>query len=467
MEDSDFVGIKRKSGSFIEVILWKKYNEKERISSMASIPQQKLFGWEELENLGDLERLQLVLEYMPDEGLMRKLEKERGLGRNDYPVRGMWNALLAGVVYQHLSVESLRRELSRNGQLRDMCGLGKVPTAWSFSRFLAKLLSLEEEIDALFDRLVAEVSALLPDFGKNLALDGKAMETHARYRKAGEAKSPDGRRDTDANKGVKVYRGQREDGTLWEKIVSWFGYKLHLLVDADYELPVAYTVTKASAAESPQGHHILEHVSRTQEHILQRCEHLMADRGYDDGTFIVKLWDDYTIKPVIDIRNMWKDGEQTRLVTGQENIVYDYCGTISCYCPPTGTRREMAYAGFEKQRKSLKYRCPAEHYGLTCQGQKECPVALAVRIPLEEDRRVFTPVARSSYKWEKLYNKRTSVERVNGRLDVSFGFENHFIRGIKKMKFRAGLAFCVMLAMAVGRIKQNSKDLMRSLVSAA
>ena len=50
-------------------------------------------------------------------------------------------------------------------------------------------------------------------------------------------------------------------------------------------------------------------------------------------------------------------------------------------------------------------------------------------------------LARSSYAWKREYKKRTSVERVNSRLDVSFGFERHFIRGLKKMKLkgRAGV----------------------------
>jgi len=43
---------------------------------MAIIPQKELFGWEEIEELDDLERLRLVLEYMPDEELIRILEKE-------------------------------------------------------------------------------------------------------------------------------------------------------------------------------------------------------------------------------------------------------------------------------------------------------------------------------------------------------------------------------------------------------
>jgi hypothetical protein len=86
-------------------------------SPIAIIPQQKLFGWEEIEELGDLERLRLVIEHMPDEELMLVLESERARGRDDYPIRGVWNSVLAGVVFQHPSVESLRRELLRDGQL--------------------------------------------------------------------------------------------------------------------------------------------------------------------------------------------------------------------------------------------------------------------------------------------------------------------------------------------------------------
>ena len=73
----------------------------------------------------------------------------------------------------------------------------------------------------------------------------------------------------------------------------------------------------------------------------------------------------------------------------------------------------------------------------------------------------------SSYKWKDLYRKRTAVERVNSRLDVSFGFEQHFIRGQAKMKLRMGLAMLVMQAMALGRIKEKRQAQMRSLVKAA
>ncbi|CAM3556070.1 hypothetical protein HYSC106933_10480 [Hydrogenibacillus schlegelii] len=84
---------------------------------MAILPQGSLFSWNEIAGLGDLECLKVVLEHLPDEALMQKLEKARGKGRDDDPMRAMGNAYIAHVVFQPPSVESLRRELSRNGQL--------------------------------------------------------------------------------------------------------------------------------------------------------------------------------------------------------------------------------------------------------------------------------------------------------------------------------------------------------------
>jgi hypothetical protein len=50
----------------------------------------------------------------------------------------------------------------------------------------------------------------------------------------------------------------------------------------------------------------------------------MAARGYDDSKLITRLWDDYQIKTVIDIVNHWRDGEETKALSSNENLVYDY-----------------------------------------------------------------------------------------------------------------------------------------------
>jgi transposase len=440
---------------------------------VAIIPQKKLFDYQEIQPLGDLERLRLVLKYLPDEEFMRHLENERGKGRDDYPIRAMWNSILAGIVFEHKTTASLRRELSRNGQLRSMCGFKncKVPPAWVYSRFFNKLLEDEhqEYIEEIFNKLIEELKELLPDFGETLAVDGKAIDSFANshdYDKKEEIKD-DRRRDLDADYGSKTYCYEDEEGNKYKKVKSWFGYKLHLIVDAAYELPVAFKVTPASNAEQPAAHELIDELDETHPEIMEDCNYFLGDRGYDDGKLIAKLWEEYKIKPVIDIRNMWKDGEETKLVEGEENVVYDYCGNVYCHDPVTGKRREMAFGGFEKDRNTLKERCPAKHYGLECRGKDKCPVANGTRISLEEDPRVFTPVARQSYKWDRIYKARTSVERVNSRLDVSYGFENHTVRGIDKMELKCSLSLMVMLSMAVGRIKEKQEDKLRSLLQPA
>jgi len=146
-------------------------------------------GWQEIEDLGELERLRLVLDHRPDGDLMAALERDRGRGRDDYPVRAVWNSILAGIVYQHPSVASLRRELLRSAQLRQLCGFDVLlgvratPPAWVYARFLRKLLRRLDQLEAMFRRAVADLQQQLPDFGEVLALGGKAISSHARGRK--------------------------------------------------------------------------------------------------------------------------------------------------------------------------------------------------------------------------------------------------------------------------------------------
>jgi len=436
---------------------------------MAKLLISYLFKWQDVEAKSDLERLRLVLEHLPDEALMKKLEEHRKRGRDDYPIRPVWNSVLAGIVYQHQSVESLRRELLRNGELREGCGFdphkgsGAVPRSWVYTRFLKLLIKFKPEIDTMLDTLVDTLKVLLPDLGFSVAVDSKGVSSAGRPTKETEE---DGRRDTDADWGKKTYRGQREDGTLWEKVVKWFGYKIHLMVDTKYEMPIGYRVTRASESDTKQLLPMVKEVKEKHLEIYKDMDMAAADKAYDSEDNCRKLYDEHGIKPVIDIRRMWRDKETRLLDPGHsDNIVYDEVGTVYCLCPVTGEQRQMAYGGFEKDRMVLKYVCPMRAYGLTCQGSDQCVHAMkSERVSLEIDRRIFTPVSRSSYAWEREYKKRTAVERVNSRFDVSFGFEKHFIRGQKKMELRAGLALCVMLAMAVGRIKEQRQELMRSLV---
>ena len=435
---------------------------------MAIIPQKYLFDYKEIENLLDLERLLLIINYLPDEKLMRKLISCRGNGRNDYPVRAMWNSILAGIVYQHPSIEMLRRDLSRNGQLRDMCGfdplrLSPVPTANAYTNFLKLLIEHEQYIDDIFTDLVEKISGLLEGFGSNLAIDSKAINSRASRRRDGVK---DLRGESDADRGVKTYSGKNKDGSAWKKIKSWFGFKLHLIVDSDYELPVAYSVSKASSSDVTIGKQMINNLGKERPQILENAELLTADKGYDDAKFYELLWNKHSVKPVVDIRKQWQITGELRALPDKEHLYYNQAGTIHCKCQETGEIRAMQFAGFEKDRDTLKYRCPCKYQGVDCQSRSCCSIGDNVRIDIHQDIRRFCPVPHESAKFKSTYKKRSSVERVNSRIAESFCFDKHYIRGLAKMRVRCGLALLVMLGMAYGRIKQKQEEHIRSLVKA-
>ncbi len=234
-----------------------------------------------------------------------------------------------------------------------------------------------DAFDTLFDELVEQLRELLPDFGQRLALDSKALPSFATHRP--KRQEADGRRDTDADYGIKSYRGTHPDGRAWETIKRWFGYKIHLLVDATYELPVAWTLTKASTSDITEAPELLTQLKTRHPLVLQAARLLTADRGYDGAAFLTACWDDHHIKPIIDIRHRWKDGEDTPLLPGQTNVTYDYRGIIYCHDPVSDVTRTMSNGGFEKDRQTLKKRCPAGTAGTPCAGQAQCPVASGLR----------------------------------------------------------------------------------------
>ncbi len=457
---------------------------------MANIIQPSIFSWQEVDADSDLRRLKLVLDYLPDEKIVSDLECKRANGCNTYPIRPTWNAIIAGIVFQHPTIEALLRELRRNGELRDACGFdpllgaNAVPSSSAMSHFIANLIEQKALINEMFASLVTTISQLLPNFGEHLAFDGKAVPTYSN----GKVSQKTGRvSDPDAEWGKKSYRGTNKNGRSWEKVKSWFGYQLHLIVDSNYEIPVAFEVLPANASEASRLPVMLDKLKQDHSETFDVTKYFSADRGLDSAKINKKLLDELGVKPIIDTRLMWKlekqDGshhpgsehEITRPLYNDryDNIVHNERGTLFCVCPVSGEKRKMAFRGFEADRGTVGWRCPAAAFGSFCKGRHQCETTALgrstdygriVRVDLDRDRRIFTPVPRDTSTWKSCYAKRTAVERVNSRVDLVLGFERHTIRGLEKMQARMGLALVVMLAMAVGRIKQDAVQNLRRFV---
>jgi len=421
---------------------------------MAIIPQMSLFEYSEVEKLGDLERFKLALEGIEDERLMQKLEKKRGNGRDDYPVRVMWNLFIAMKVFGHMSVESYRRELGRNSQLRKICGLYDdetrkylVPPSRVFSGFIKSLTEEQEEIDRIFQEQVIKLYELVEEFGQGLAGDGKYIESIAKSKPKENQTTTDNRTENDAEWSVKEYHYTDANGKAQVKKEYHYGFKVHLICDVKSELPIAYTITAANGDERAEMKKILESPILSDNARRQIAEYMLLDRGYD-SVEMIKTIKEMGITPLIDIRNSWKNGEKTKQYKNTD-IVYDYKGNVY-YVDEKGKQQKMKYEGYDKQKKCLRYSYEGKIY----------------KLYISYDERIFLPIARDSEKYEKLYNGRTAVERLNGRLDRDYMFEDHYIRGQKKMRLMVSISLIIMDGMAIGKIK-NGKEGIRSLKKAA
>ena len=296
------------------------------------ISQISLFDYTEIEVLGDLQRLQLAIEGINDEELMCILEKKRGTkGRDDYPVRVMWNLILAMLVFGHKTVASFLRELSRNSQLRKICGLDDfakkkhlVPPHRVFTMFFKSLQKEKKMLKKIFMMQAADISGWLPEFGITLAGDGKYLDSYAKRPAKTENKKAGGRRESDAAFSIKEYHYIDENGKKHIKKETHFGCKAHIICDVNTELPVAYQVTAANIDEKEIMCAMLEAFSEEQK---ARADVLLLDRGYD-STGMIQAIKNAGIKPVVDIRNCWKDGEGTKQYK-DTNIVYNYRGDVA------------------------------------------------------------------------------------------------------------------------------------------
>lgn len=104
----------------------------------------------------------------------------------------------------------------------------------------------EEEVQQIFDTLVEQLYALLPDFGTELIVDGKIIETFADWR---SEEAPDGRRDTESTSTAKVYTATTDTGETKGKKTWYHGYRDHAIVDAETGLPIAHDLRTAKESE--------------------------------------------------------------------------------------------------------------------------------------------------------------------------------------------------------------------------
>jgi hypothetical protein len=416
-----------------------------------------LFAWDCLDDSPDLQTIRDFLHALPDAKLLESLRQWRGRGRDDYPITALWGVVVLTPLLRHGTVEATLAELRRNPALRQLIGIpsaDQVPHPWNISRFQVVLGSDPHRtlLHGMFDAILQRLGRAVSELGRRTAGDstGLSARPQARPAKGSTLDQPTG--------GKKEYAD--EDGKV-TKVLEWFGYKLHLLVDVDHEVTLAYRITSANRGDNEMLPELV-HQARvnleddlTEQPPVSRIQTLAYDKAADTQE-VHELLDDCRIKPLVQMRALWKS-EHERMLPGHDgtsNVVFDEAGTVYCYDkvsrPPV--RRAMAYIGHEAARGTLKYRCPACHEGFRCPSHTRCNAGksygMTVRVKREIDLRRFPPIPRATKTFEREYKGRTAVERVNARIKVFWGADDGNVRGAERFYANVGVTMVVHAGLA-------------------
>ena len=427
-----------------------------------------LFAWDCLESSPTLGQLREFLESLPDGPLLEALERHRAKGRNDYPVTVCWGICMLRIACRQATMDGMLQELHRNPVLAYMIGIEsekQIPDKHNMSRF-EEVLGLPEHVGLLhgmFNAMVARLAGAVPDLGAQLAGDASAL--HARPARKAHGDHPD--LPTPAA-GKKEYL---DAGGQVTETYEWFGYKFHLVVDTKHEVAVGYQITSANVDDGKALPDVLDDARENlgdatldaagEDSTPRRIRSLAYDKACDRNE-VHDLLARHGIAGIIETRALWKENPERMLPgdDGNENIVYDEEGTLYCYDkvsdPPV--RHKMTYFGYEKDRDTLKYRCPARHNGWTCPSDDRCnrgkTYGKTKRVACEIEPRRFCRVPRGTKKFQRLYKGRTAVERVNSRLKVFWGMDDGNVTGNQRFAAKFAtvmlthITFATMLARA-------------------
>jgi Transposase DDE domain len=415
---------------------------------------EPLLAWGKLEDHPTLTTIRDFLQTVPDQQLLDGLAAARGHGRDDYPIPLLWRVVLLTIALRHHHFEDCLAELHRNPALCALLGVtqeDEIPRGWNVSRFL-DVLGQEPHLTALravFDQLARRLGRAVPALGRHTAGDATALS--ARPKRAARAVAEEVAQGLpQPSGGRKEYTD--DDGKV-TKVVEWFGYKLHLLVDVQHEVSLAYHVTDTKAGDNERVEALVEQAQANLP--AGRVQTLAYDKAADD-TAVHEALRARGVKPVIHNRAQWKEELERPLPGGRYplQLVHDESGTVYCYDtvsdPPV--RHRMAYIGYEADREAVKYRCPARHEGWDCPSDAKCNAGrragLQVRVPCELDLRRFPPIPRATKRFEELYKGRTAVERVNARLKIFWGADDGNVTGARRFHAFVGAVMVVHLVFA-------------------
>lgn len=234
-----------------------------------------------------VKQVSTIFRSIPDKNLIAALKAPTG--RPGYTVEVLWKTYIAMVVLGLPTFASLIRALQNNPLLAVTCGITSpegIPSKYAYSRFVGKLSQPKYVVMVknVMRSLTRSLYETLPDFGKSVAIDSTDIRAWSNG-----AKKPVS--DPDATWAAKLDTAGKKK--------FYYGYKVHLLVDTQYELPLAAKVTTGSASDVRIASHVL-HQARI-AYSKFHPDYVIADKGYSSNKFRHLIKRQYRAEPIIKV----------------------------------------------------------------------------------------------------------------------------------------------------------------------
>ena len=353
------------------------------------------------------------------------------LGRFGYSVSSLLRAYLAGYVLGVKNTNDLLRRLQEDPILATICGFDykKPPCRRTFIRFTKKLVQHQDLLDKCLNEITSKLGELLPNFGQHVVVDATPVHSHS---------NPDKKKVVSDPQADWVYKeGNEKKRWVW-------GYRLHLVVDANYELPIAKETTVSNEGEKAVAIPLL--TKAKSEFPWFNPQAVICDKGYDSSAIYEAIVKELGADPIISIRRR-AGGESPEIM-----------GSSAAPCCPGGL--PLIYRSWDKN-KGLQYQCPEKAGRAICPLAERCPVKMMWVKPVHDYRRFGYRIKRGTEEFTSIYRKRVAVERVNSRLKDKRRLDSHCLRGLQKLNLHCTLSVMAMNAMALAKVQSGQLNEVR------
>ena len=387
----------------------------------ARAPRSRSNAREAIRGRGLVATLERILRLEPIANLINQLARINRTGRPPtYPPRVMVAVALARVLFKAPCWTDILELLREHSDLRRACGIqcaALVPSRDACYRLTAKL----RRVPLLAEcgrRLVDLVAGRIPGFAHAVAADATHIEAYACA-----SKTPPS--DREARWGTH-HSGNGHDTRFF------LGYKLHLMVDADHQIPIRWVVTPADVNEVERAIPLFDETARRADWF--RPQFAIMDRAYDAVGICRVLEAEHGCHPII----------PQRLCGTSREPALDGKGRPRCVHGP------WIWKGTDYTHRRTKWVCPYENDPRVHEGPG-CGRAGRGRrcwLSWRRDPRRHKLVPEGSGKFDKLYAKRVSVEREFSLLKQCFMLDTHRVRGLDRVAVHVNLCLVVRLATA-------------------